>query len=124
MLILFRPDASATDEQRVVALIQESGCQAVPIPGLRRRAVAVTGNDGRIDGARFSALPGVEEIVSLTKPYRMVAREWRSDPTIIRLPGGITVGGNALLVGTRRAAPRRSARPRTRRTPASTRATT
>lgn len=98
MLILFRPDASATDEQRVVALIQESGCQAVPIPGLRRRAVAVTGNDGRIDGARFSALPGVEEIVSLTKPYRMVAREWRSDPTIIRLPGGITVGGNALLV--------------------------
>jgi 3-deoxy-7-phosphoheptulonate synthase len=98
MLILFRPDASSTDEQRVVALVQELGLSAQPIAGLRRRAVAVVGNDGRVDGARFAALPGVEEIVPLTKPYRMVAREWRSDPTVIRLAGGASIGAADLLV--------------------------
>jgi 3-deoxy-7-phosphoheptulonate synthase len=98
MLILFRTDASSTDEQRVVALIQELGLSAQSIAGLRRRAVAVLGNDGRVDGARFTALPGVEEIVPLTKPYRMVARDWRPDPTVIRLGSGLTVGGPELLI--------------------------
>ena len=98
MLILFRPDASATDEERVAAAIGELGFQPVPIPGLRRRAIAVVGNDGRIDGARFAALPGVEEIVHLSKPYRMVSREWRSDPTVIRLPGGLSIGGSEIVV--------------------------
>ena len=98
MLILFRADASSTDEQRVVALVQELGLSAQSLAGLRRRAVAVIGNDGRVDGARFAALPGVEEIVPLTKPYRMVARDWRPDPTIVRLPGGLSVGGTDLLI--------------------------
>ena len=69
MLILFRPDASSTDEQRVIALVQELGLEVQPIAGLRRRAVAILGNDGRVDGARFSALPGVEEIVPLISRF-------------------------------------------------------
>ena len=98
MLIVFRSDASATDLERAVALIEALGFGAAPIPGLRRKAVAVTGNDGRIDGARFAALPGVEEIVHLSKPYRMVARDWRPDPTVVRLPGGLSIGGPDLFV--------------------------
>ena len=98
MLIVFRSDASATDLERAVALIEELGFGAAPIPGLRRKAVAVTGNDGRVDGARFAALPGVEEIVHLSKPYRMVARDWRPDPTVVSLPGGLSIGGPELFV--------------------------
>ena len=98
MLILLRTDASATDEQRVVALVQELGFSTTSIPGLRRKALAVVGNDGRIDAARFAALPGVEEIVPLSKPYRMVARDWRPDATVIRLPNGLSIGGTELFV--------------------------
>ena len=98
MLILLRSDASATDEQRVVALVETLGFVATPIPGLRRKAVAVGGNDGRIDGARFAALPGVEEVIPLSKPYRMVARDWRPDPTVIQLPNGLSIGGSELFV--------------------------
>src|SRR5262245_40049824 len=98
MIILLRPDASATDEQRVVALVQELGFEATAIHSHGRVAVAVIGNDGRLDQARFTALPGVDEVVSLSRPYRMVAREWRPDPTIVRLPGGLTVGGPDVLV--------------------------
>jgi 3-deoxy-7-phosphoheptulonate synthase len=98
MLILLRSDASETDEQRVAELIRELGFEPVGIPGLQRRAIAVGGNDGRIDGARFAALPGVEEIVPLSKPYRMVAKSWRPEPTIVRLPGGSTVGGSDLFI--------------------------
>lgn len=98
MLILLRADASAPDEQRVITLVQELGFSSTAIPGLRRKAIAILGNDGRIDGARFMALPGVEEIVALTKPYRMVARDWRPDPTVIQLPNGLSIGGTELFV--------------------------
>lgn len=81
-----------------MALIEELGLAAQPIPGLRRRAVVVVGNDGRADPARFATLPGVEEIVPLSKPYRMVARDWRPEPTIVSLPNGLSVGGPDLFI--------------------------
>jgi 3-deoxy-7-phosphoheptulonate synthase len=98
MLIILRSDASTADRGRVVSLIESLGYQAQPIEGSQRAAVAIVGNDGRVDGARFSALPGVEEVVHISRPYRMVAREWRPEPTVVQLPGGLSVGGDEVLV--------------------------
>jgi 3-deoxy-7-phosphoheptulonate synthase len=98
MLIVLRSDASADDRARVTALIESLGFQAQPIEGRQRMAIAVVGNDGRVDGARFAALPGVEDVIHLSRPYRMVAREWRPEPTVIRLPGGRSIGAAEVLV--------------------------
>jgi 3-deoxy-7-phosphoheptulonate synthase len=98
MLIVLRADASADDRARVTALIESLGFQAQPIEGRQRSAIAVVGNDGRLDGARLSALPGVEEVIHLSRPYRMVAREWRPEPTVIRLAGGRSIGATELLI--------------------------
>jgi 3-deoxy-7-phosphoheptulonate synthase len=98
VLIVLRSDASAADRARVVALIESLGFQARAIEGVQRGAIAVVGNDGRVDPARFSALPGVDEVVHISRPYRMVAREWRPESTIVRLPGGRSIGGTEILV--------------------------
>ncbi|HET8648535.1 MAG TPA: 3-deoxy-7-phosphoheptulonate synthase [Gemmatimonadales bacterium] len=98
MLIVMRQAASDEDLARVVALIQEMGYEARPVPGHGRVAVGVVGNDGPVDGSRFSALPGVEELIRVTRPYKLVSREWRPDSTAVRLSGGITVGGNDVVV--------------------------
>lgn len=98
MLIILKGDASAADLARVVSLIESLGFTAQRIAGGQRSAVAIVGNDGRVDAARFSALPGVEEIVPISRPYRMVARDWRPEPTVVPLPGGLSVGGKDLLV--------------------------
>jgi 3-deoxy-7-phosphoheptulonate synthase len=98
LLIVLRSDASPGDAARVTSLIESLGFRAQPIAGVQRNAIAVVGNDGRIDGARFSALPGVEEVIHISRPYRMVAREWRPEPTVVRLPGGWSVGGAEILV--------------------------
>jgi 3-deoxy-7-phosphoheptulonate synthase len=51
-----------------------------------------------VDAARFSALPGVDEVIQITRPWRMVAREWRPEPTVVALPGGRSIGGPEVLV--------------------------
>jgi 3-deoxy-7-phosphoheptulonate synthase len=98
MLIVMRHGAPQEDVDRVVAAIEEMGYQARPMPGRQRTTVGLVGNDGRVDGSRLAALPGVHEIIHVTKPYKQVSREWQAEPTVIRLPGGLTVGGDEVVV--------------------------
>jgi 3-deoxy-7-phosphoheptulonate synthase len=98
MLIVMRHGAPEEDVRRVVATIEEMGYQARPMPGKQRTTVGLVGNDGRVDGSRLAALSGVQEIIHVTKPYKQVSREWKPDSTVIRLPGGLTVGSDEVIV--------------------------
>jgi len=98
MLIVMRHGAAEEEIQRVAATIEEMGYQARPMPGKQRTTVGLVGNDGRVDGSRLAALPGVQEIIHVTKPYKQVSREWKADSTIVRLPGGLSVGGDDVVV--------------------------
>src|SRR5882724_8386289 len=98
MLIVMRHGAAEEEILRVVATIEEMGYQARPMPGKQRTSVGLVGNDGRVDGSRLAALPGVQEIIHVTKPYKQVSREWKAEPTVVRLPGGLTVGGEDVVV--------------------------
>jgi 3-deoxy-7-phosphoheptulonate synthase len=98
MLIVMRHGAAEADIQRVVATIEEMGYQARPMPGRQRTTVGLVGNDGRVDGSRLAALPGVQEIIHVTKPYKQVSREWKPEATVVRLPGGLSVGGDDVVV--------------------------
>ena len=98
MLIVMRHGAPEEDIRRVVETIEEMGYQARPMPGKQRTTVGLVGNDGRVDGSRLAALAGVQEIIHVTKPYKQVSREWKPDSTVIRLPSGLSVGGDEVLV--------------------------
>ena len=98
MLIVMRHGAPEEDIRRVAVTIEEMGYQARPMPGKQRTTIGLVGNDGRVDGSRLAALPGVQEIIHVTKPYKQVSREWKTDSTLVRLPGGLTVGGDEVVV--------------------------
>ncbi|HJR15478.1 MAG TPA: 3-deoxy-7-phosphoheptulonate synthase [Gemmatimonadales bacterium] len=98
MLIVMRHGAAPEEIQRVAETIEEMGYQARPMPGKQRTTVGLVGNDGRVDGSRLAALPGVQEIIHVTKPYKQVSREWKSETTVVHLPGGLTVGGDEVVV--------------------------
>ena len=98
MLIVMRHGAPEEDIRRVVETIEEMGYQARPMPGKQRTTVGLVGNDGRVDGSRLAALSGVQEIIHVTKPYKQVSREWKAESTVVRLPAGLSVGGDEVLV--------------------------
>jgi len=92
-----RHGATADEVQKVVSVIEEMGYQASPMPGAQRTAVGLVGNDGRVDASRLEGLPGVQEVIHVSKPYKQVSREWRQEPTVVKLGGGVTVGGNEVV---------------------------
>jgi 3-deoxy-7-phosphoheptulonate synthase len=98
MLIVMRHGAPEEDIRRVAQTIEEMGYQARPMPGKQRTTVGLVGNDGRVDASRLAALPSVQEIIHVTKPYKQVSREWKPESTTVRLPGGLTIGGEEVVV--------------------------
>src|SRR5881296_3935262 len=92
-----RHGATDAEIQRVVAVIEELGYKASPMPGAQRTAVGLVGNDGRVDASRLEALPGVQEVIHVSKPYKQVSREWKGENTVVRLPGGVAIGGSDVV---------------------------
>ncbi len=98
MLVMMRTHATTAEIEEVCRKIEEMGYRAHPIPGLTRTAIGITGNRGPVDATVLDTLPGVVECVPVSKPYKLVSREIKEEPTIIDLGDGVKVGGVDLAI--------------------------
>jgi 3-deoxy-7-phosphoheptulonate synthase len=97
MLIVMKADATEGQVQAVVRVIEDLGYRAHPMPGASRTAIGITGNPGAVDPSHFENLPGVSEAVRVSKPYKLVTVDLRSDKTIVQV-GDATIGGDELAI--------------------------
>jgi len=98
MLVVMQQSATPQEIERVVKTIVDMGYEARPMPGGQRTTVGLIGNDGRVDSSRVEALPGVAEIIHVTKPYKQVSREWREENTVVTIAPGVAFGGQSVQV--------------------------
>ncbi|MDW7644318.1 MAG: 3-deoxy-7-phosphoheptulonate synthase [Desulfuromonadales bacterium] len=91
MLIVM--DHNATDQQidAVKKAIEAMGLRAEPIPGSLRTAIGVLGNQGYVDDTSIRELPGVRETIHVSKPYKMVSRDFHPVSTVVKV-GDIAIG--------------------------------
>jgi len=83
MLIVMHRKAGRNQIDTVMAAVAAMGLTAQPIPGSQRTAIGVLGNKGYVDDANIRYLPGVKEIIHVTKPYKVVSRDFHPRPTVI-----------------------------------------
>ncbi len=97
MLIVM--DQKATPEQvaRVIRIIEERGYTARPIPGGERVSIGILNNRGPVDAGLFSGLPGVKDTIAVTRPYKLVSREFKPEDTLITV-GDVTIGNGHLTL--------------------------
>jgi len=98
MLVVMQNHATQAEIARVVEAIEEMGYSARPMPGETRTTVGLVGNDGRVDGSRIEALPGVAEVIHVSKPYKQVSREWKTENTVVTIAPGVSFGGSEIVV--------------------------
>ena len=97
MLIVMKPDASSSEIERVVKIVETLGFRAHAMPGENRTAIGITGNRGAVDPAHFENLPGVADAIRVTKPYKLISRELRPEKSVIKV-GNAYIGGPDLAV--------------------------
>ena len=87
MLIVMNQNATPQEIQAVVATIEANGYTARPIPGGERVSIGILNNKGPVDADAFSGLPGVKEAIPVTRPYKLVSREFQPEDTIVQRRG-------------------------------------
>ena len=97
MLIVMKADATDGQVEAVVRVIEELGYRAHPMPGASRTAIGITGNQGAVDASHFENLPGVAEAVRVSKPYKLVTLDIRTEKTVVQV-GDATIGGDELAI--------------------------
>lgn len=90
---------SATEEQvkRVIEVIEQLGYTALPNPGLYRTVINIAGKVNPEDSGKLELLPGVMDVVTVTKPYHLVDIEEKPEGTVIEV-GGVEIGGSRPII--------------------------
>lgn len=87
MLIVMNHNAVQADIDAVKQVISEMGLTAAPIPGSERTAIGVLGNQGYVDDSKILELPGVQRVIHVSKPYKLVSRDFHPEDTIVDVCG-------------------------------------
>ena len=98
--MIFNMSNTATEEEinHVIERIKECGYQAHVIQGAERTVIGAIGSNGRrseIEALR--AAPGVEEVIEIAHPFKLVSRQLRQQRTVVDVHG-VKIGGGDLVV--------------------------
>jgi 3-deoxy-7-phosphoheptulonate synthase len=86
MLVVMRSHATPEQIDEVLRAIRRMNLNPHPMPGPTRTAIGITGNTTAIDARSLEVLPGVEDLVRVTKPYKLASREMHEADTYVKLP--------------------------------------
>ncbi|NLB41195.1 MAG: 3-deoxy-7-phosphoheptulonate synthase [Clostridiales bacterium] len=98
MIIVMKNNATIEEISNVEKRLLDLGFQTHPIYGEIKTVIGAIGDKSRVDPSSLSNFPGVETIVPIMKPYKLVGKELNKMPTVVDVGGGVRIGGNELVV--------------------------
>ncbi len=84
MLVVMKAHATEEQVRAVCERIESLGYRAHPIPGAQRTAIGITGNKGAMEPGALDEMSGVQEVIQVSKPYKLVSRDTKEEDTVIR----------------------------------------
>src|SRR6201996_8768937 len=87
MLIVMKAHATEDEVKSVCQKIESFGYRAHSIPGAQRTAIGITGNETELDPGTFDEMSGVQEVIRVSKPYKLVSRDVKEEDTVVRFAG-------------------------------------
>ncbi len=97
MIIVMSHQATSAQVQAVVDRVREIGLRPEVSFGEDRAVIGVIGANAYAYREAFSHLPAIQEIVPITKPYKLASREFQPKDTVVDV-GGVPVGGDEVVV--------------------------
>src|SRR5512142_870773 len=86
MLVVMQAHATEEQVRAVCQKVESLGFRAHSIPGAQRTAIGITGNQGEVNPAPLEELPGVQEVIRVSKPYKLVSKDIKEDKTVVKFP--------------------------------------
>src|SRR5437867_12272776 len=87
LLIVMGAAATPEEIDHVVARLEESGCAALVTPGREATVIGAIGERELLAALPLEGYAGVDQVLPILKPYKLVSRELSPDPTMIEVRG-------------------------------------
>ncbi len=97
MIIVLKPDATEEEKQHLLDRIDELGLKPHISVGKSRTIIGVIGDEDVIRALPIEAIAGVEKVIPILKPFKLVSREFREEDTIVRVRD-VEIGGRSFTV--------------------------
>jgi 3-deoxy-7-phosphoheptulonate synthase len=97
MIVVMKSDATMSDISGVIKALESMGCKPHPTRGADRTIIGVIDARQGADFTQLEGTPGVEQVIPITKAYKMVSREFRPQNTVVNV-NGVAVGGPEFVV--------------------------
>lgn len=98
MIVVMQHTATREMSEHVLKIIEEHGLKGEPMYGTQRTAIGVLGDKDKLDEGKVLRLPGVKEILLVSKPYKKVSREYKPENTVVEVCGVKFGAGTPVII--------------------------
>ena len=98
MIIVLRPDATDKQIDYIIKRTKKLGLKPHISKGTERTIIGLIGPEDVLRVTPLEVFPGVEKVMPVLKPYKLVSREFKREDSVIKLDGGIKIGGKNKIV--------------------------
>lgn len=98
MIIVLRPDATEAQVNHIIEKVQKLGLKPHVSKGTERTIIGVIGPEDTLRVTPLEVFPGVEKVIPVLAPYKLVSREFRPEDSVIELGKGVKIGGKKIIV--------------------------
>jgi 3-deoxy-7-phosphoheptulonate synthase len=98
MIIVLRPDATEQQINHIIDKVTKLGLKPMVSKGTERTIIGVIGPEDIIQAQPLEVYPGVEKVLPILKPYKLVSRDFKPENSVIDLGNGIKIGGEKIVV--------------------------
>ena len=98
MIIVTRPDISDAELDHIRERVESAGLHTHLSRGEHRTIIGCIGDEARLEELPLRALPGVESVLPVLKPYKRASREFSVDRTVVQVGDGASIGGPSITV--------------------------
>ncbi|WP_437186124.1 3-deoxy-7-phosphoheptulonate synthase [Planctomicrobium sp. SH668] len=98
MIIVLKPNFTEEQLQHIYTQLESMGFRYELSRGVKRTLIGVIGEEDQLRNAPLRAIPGVEEVMSILKPFKLASREFHDQDSVFDLGHGVKVGGGNLIM--------------------------
>src|SRR6516165_9123542 len=97
MIIVLRPNSTEQQIDHILERIQELGFKPHISRGEMRTIIGVIGDENKLQAEPLAAIPGVEQVLPVLKPFKLASRDFRPTDTVVEV-GKVRIGGGSLAM--------------------------
>ncbi len=97
MIIVLKPNATKKQIDHLMVRIKALGLKPVVSKGTERTIIGVIGSEDALRVQPLEVIPGVEKVMPVLKPYKLVSREFRPENSVVNI-NGVKVGGKKVIL--------------------------